>query len=65
MQVFLLALVLVGIAIAGIAIKMFFIPGSTFKKTCGSQFDPKSGKALACTCHSAAPEDCKSPAGKA
>lgn len=65
MQVFLLALILVAIAIGGIAIKMFFIPGSTFKKTCGSQFDPKSGKALACTCDSEVPEDCKSPTGKA
>jgi hypothetical protein len=60
MQVFLLAIILLALAIGGIAIKMFFIPGETFKKTCGSQFDPKTGKALACTCHSEAPEDCES-----
>lgn len=60
MQVFLLAFILLALAIGGIAIKMFFIPGETFKKTCGSQFDPKTGKTLACTCHSEAPEDCES-----
>lgn len=58
MQVFLLAIALVAIAIGGIAIKMFFIPGESFKKTCGSKFDPKTGKALPCSCHSEAPEDC-------
>ncbi len=58
MQVILLAIVLLALAIGGIAIKMFFIPGETFKKTCGSQFDPKTGKALACSCQSNEPEDC-------
>ena len=61
MQVFLLAIALIAIAIGGIAIKMFFIPGESFKKTCGSQFDPKTGKALPCSCHSEGPEDCKNP----
>lgn len=59
MQVFLLAIVLLALAIGGIAIKMFFIPGESFKKTCGSKFDPKTGKALACSCHSDAPEECE------
>lgn len=61
MQVFFLAILLVAIAIGGIAIKMFFIPGESFKKTCGSQFDPKTGKALPCSCQSEAPEDCDNP----
>lgn len=61
MQVIFLAIVLLAIAIGGIAIKMFFIPGGTFRKTCGSQFDPKTGKALACSCHSNEPDDCSNP----
>ncbi|MBW6478831.1 MAG: hypothetical protein K0B37_05325 [Bacteroidales bacterium] len=58
MQVFLLALALVALAIGGIAIKMFFIPGETFKKTCGSTFDPETGKPKPCACASGQPEDC-------
>ncbi len=60
MQVFFLALVLVAIAIGGIAIKMFLIPGETFKKTCGSTFDPKTGERKDCSCASGRPEDCHS-----
>lgn len=63
MQVFLLALVLVAIAIGGIAIKMFLIPGETFKKTCGSTFDPETGKRKPCACASGQPEDCHSSEG--
>lgn len=59
MQVFLLALALIGLAIGGIAIKMFLIPGGTFTKTCGS-VDPKTGKAKPCSCASGHPEDCDS-----
>jgi hypothetical protein len=58
MQVFLLALALVALAIGGIAIKMFLIPGETFKKTCGSTFDPETGKPKPCACASGQPEDC-------
>ncbi|HSV89376.1 MAG TPA: hypothetical protein VLH61_12105 [Bacteroidales bacterium] len=58
MNVFLLAILLVAIAILGIAIKMFLKPGENFTRVCGSKFDPKSGKAIACTCHSQIPEDC-------
>lgn len=58
MQLFLLALVLVALAIGGIAIKMFLIPGETFKKTCGSTFDPETGKPRPCACASGQPEDC-------
>ncbi len=50
--VILLAIVLVAIAFVGIAIKMFFIKGAEFKKTCGSSVDPKTGKPMACSCSS-------------
>jgi hypothetical protein len=55
LKVILLAIGIVGIAFAGIAIKMFFIKGAEFKKSCGS-VDPKTGKPLACGCKSS-PED--------
>lgn len=53
----LFAIVLVSIAFAGIAIKMFFIKGAEFKKTCGSSVDPKTGKPMACSCGSKAEGD--------
>lgn len=49
--VILLAIAVVGIAMAAIAVKMFFIKGGEFKKSCGS-VDPKTGKPMACTCGS-------------
>jgi hypothetical protein len=58
MQIFLLALVLIAIAVGGFAIKMFLIPGGEFKKTCGSTFDPQTGQPKSCACASGRPEDC-------
>ncbi len=43
------AIILIGLAVLGIAVKMIFIKGSNFTKTCGS-VDPKTGKKVACTC---------------
>jgi hypothetical protein len=60
MQLFILAIVLIAIAIGGIAIKMLLKPGSTFTKTCGSTFDPRTGRAKPCSCQSDTPEDCES-----
>ena len=59
MEVFIIALLLLAVAIAGFAIKMFFRPGARFTKTCGSNFHPKTGKPMPCGCASAAPEDCE------
>jgi hypothetical protein len=61
MQVFLLAIILVALAIGGIAIKMFLVPGGTFKKTCGSAVNPDTGQPLECACAAGKPEDCKNP----
>jgi len=58
MKVFLLALVLLAIAIGGIAIKMFLVPGGSFTKKCGSSLDPKTGKPMPCTCSSDNSETC-------
>ena len=63
MQIFLLAVVLIALAIAGLAIKMFFKPGARFTKTCGSSFDPHTGRAKACTCQSEHP--CENDSQKA
>jgi len=48
-KLFLLSVVILGVAFAGFAIKMFFIKGGQFKKQCSSSItDPKTGKKLAC-----------------
>lgn len=49
LKVLLLATVLIGLSIAGIAIKMFFKKGGEFKKSCSS-IDPETGQRLGCTC---------------
>lgn len=49
LTVILVCIVLIGAAIAGIAIKMFFIKGGEFKKQCSVK-DPKTGESLGCTC---------------
>ena len=60
MQVLILAILLLAIAIGGIAIKMFLKPGATFTKSCTSTYDPDSGKSRSCACASGIPEDCES-----
>ena len=49
LKIFLIAIVLVGIAFAGFAVKMFFIKGSEFKKQCAS-IDPTTGEYFPCSC---------------
>lgn len=49
LKVILIATLLIGLSIAGIAVKMFFIKGSEFKKSCGS-IDPATGAKVGCTC---------------
>lgn len=44
-----MSIVLIGIAIAAIAIRMFVKKDGEFKKSCSS-VDPKSGKPIGCTC---------------
>lgn len=48
-KLILVATVLLGIAFAGIAIKMFFLKDAQFKKSCSS-LDPQTGQALGCSC---------------
>ena len=49
LQVLLISIVLLALAMAAIAVKMFFFKDAEFKKTCGS-VDPSTGKRIACSC---------------
>lgn len=48
-KMIILAIVLVGLAVAGLAIKIFLTKEGTLKKSCSS-VDPTSGKRIGCTC---------------
>ena len=62
MKLFLLAIVIVGSAVFGIAIKMIFIKGGEFQKSCGS-IDPATGQKVSCTCGKPEEEQCDNPSG--
>jgi len=49
---------LLGLAFAGIAIKMFFIKGAEFRKSCSS-VDPNTGKRMGCSCGGAENSTCE------
>ena len=51
-KILILSVVLLAIAVAGIAIKMFVKKGGEFKKQCSS-IDPQTGNRMGCTCEGA------------
>lgn len=57
LKLFLAAILLIGIAFAGIAVKMFFSKDGQFKKSCSSM-DPSTGKAMDCSCGGSAESSC-------
>ncbi|HPT14765.1 MAG TPA: hypothetical protein PK796_08260 [Bacteroidales bacterium] len=57
LKLLLAAILLIGIAFAGIAVKMFFSKDGQFKKSCSS-IDPNTGKAMDCSCGSSAESSC-------
>ncbi|HAH59391.1 MAG: hypothetical protein KUL83_12600 [Lentimicrobium sp.] len=57
LKVILLAVLIVGLSIAGIAIKMFAQKGGEFKKSCGS-VDPHTGQRIGCSCGKAEDSTC-------
>ncbi|HOW31205.1 MAG TPA: hypothetical protein PLP88_06545 [Bacteroidales bacterium] len=57
LKLILVATILIGIAFAGIAIRMFFIRDGQFRKSCSS-VDPKTGKAMDCSCGGSADSTC-------
>ncbi len=48
-KLLIVSIVLLAIAVAGIAIKMFLKKGGEFKKQCAT-IDPQTGNRLGCTC---------------
>ena len=51
LKLILVAIVLLSIAFAGFAVKMFFFKDAEFRKSCSS-VDPKSGQPMGCSCGS-------------
>ena len=49
LKILIISVVLIGLAIAGIAVKMFLKKGGEFKKQCSS-VDPVTGNRFGCTC---------------
>ncbi len=49
-KLILVSVVLMSAAFALIGIKMFFIKGAIFTKTCSSDIEIKDGPSLGCTC---------------
>lgn len=58
LKVVLLATAIIGLSIAGIAIKMFVKKGGEFKKSCSS-VDPNTGQRLGCTCGNSEGSSCE------
>ena len=57
LQVILASVILLGLAIAGIAIKMFLQKGGQFTKSCSS-VDTGSGEKIGCVCGDGDPKSC-------
>lgn len=55
-NVFLLTLLILSVAIAAIAIRMFVKKDGAFRKSCSS-VDPKTGQPFGCTCGQADGDD--------
>ncbi len=62
-KLLLLTIILVGIAMAGIAIKMFVKKGGEFKKQCSS-VDPTTGQRLGCSCETGGHGSCRNDVAK-
>ena len=56
MRLFILAIIIVGVSIAGLAIKMFFIKGGRFTKTCSSS-NIEGMENTFCACNSQSEEE--------
>jgi hypothetical protein len=58
-KILIIAIVLVGLAFAGFAIKMLLTKNGEFKKSCSSM-DPKTGERYGCSCgHGSGGESCE------
>lgn len=52
LQIIIITIILLALAFAGFAVKMFFHKDGEFKKTCGS-VDPTTGTKIGCSCGNA------------
>lgn len=57
LKLLIITIVILGVGIAGIAIKMFVKKGGEFQKSCGS-VDPETGQKTACSCGKSSDEMC-------
>lgn len=57
LKILLPTIILIGLAFLGIAIKMFFIKGAQFKKSCSAV--NVDGKKIGCSCTSDIHENCE------
>jgi hypothetical protein len=62
LKLLIVTIVVVGLAIAAIAIKMFVKKGGEFKKSCSS-VDPDTGERFGCTCGKSSGEVCENKSG--
>jgi hypothetical protein len=58
LKLIIVAIVLVGLSIAGIAIRLFLIKDGNFRKSCSS-VDPDTGQKLDCTCEGSNESGCE------
>jgi len=58
LKILLLSVVILAIAFAGFAVKMFFKKDGEFKKSCSS-VNPKTGERLGCVCGGEGGESCR------
>lgn len=61
LKLIILTIIIIGLAVAGFAIKMFIKKDGEFKKSCTS-VDPTSGKKTSCTCHDKPEQACDNSA---
>jgi len=58
LKLLIITIIVVGLAIAAIAIKMFVKKGGEFKKSCSS-VDPDTGQKIGCTCGKTSDQPCE------
>ncbi len=56
-QLIIISVILVGLAIVGIAVKMFLVKGGQFSRTCESMNE--KGEKVPCTCKNTPEEKCE------
>lgn len=57
LKLIIISTILIGLAIAGLAIKMFLKEGGEFQKSCGS-VDPSTGQRIGCSCGKSSDDSC-------